>query len=96
MSAISSEPGNSDTQDTNIKHRANHSSALLFLSIHTHEHRANHSVQYSLRVWVKKQTFQLVSNIVKSKLTLATTKSQVTRHVNEFSHDKRNCLLELR
>ena len=29
------------TQD--IKHKANHSDTILFLSIHTHKHRANHS-----------------------------------------------------
>ena len=29
------------TQD--IKHRANHSDDVLFLSIHTNKHRANHS-----------------------------------------------------
>ncbi len=31
------------TRIQDIKHRAYHSDAVLFLSIHTHKHRANHS-----------------------------------------------------
>ena len=42
-SANISEPGCSDTRTQDIKHRANHSGAVLFQSIHTHEHWANHS-----------------------------------------------------
>ena len=32
-----------NTHDTVYKHRANHSSAVLVLRIHTHEHRTDHS-----------------------------------------------------
>ena len=45
-----------------IKNGANHFDAVLFLSIHTHKHRANHSsVILPVRMRYE-QTFQIVSN----------------------------------
>ncbi len=40
-SSVSQIAASPRTQD--IKHRANHSDAVLFLSIHMHKHRADHS-----------------------------------------------------
>ena len=64
------------TQDT--KHRANHSDAVLFLSIHTHTHRANHSIA---RVRVKEQTIKIVTNRI---VTLANTTSSATNMLLKF------------
>ena len=42
-SAESVSQGAASPRTQDIKHRANHSDAVLFQSIHTHKHRANHS-----------------------------------------------------
>jgi hypothetical protein len=46
----------------NTKYRANHSGAVLFLSIHTHKHRTNESSAILLVRMSDEQTFQVVSN----------------------------------
>ena len=43
MSAISMSQGAVSLRTQYIKHRANHSDAVLSLSVHTHKHRDNHS-----------------------------------------------------
>ncbi len=42
-SATSVRQGAASPRTQDIKHRANHSDAVLFQSKHTHKHRANHS-----------------------------------------------------
>jgi hypothetical protein len=46
-----------------IKHRANHSSVELFMSINTHQCGVNHSSAMLLWIKRKKKTFQIVTTV---------------------------------
>ena len=76
----------------NIKYRAHHSGAVLFMSIHTHKQRANHSSAIHLVGWVKEQTFQIVwDRLVDTSYHYKLN----NKHVTEVFTNVWNCLIEL-
>ena len=75
-----------------IKYQANHSGAVLIMSIHTHKHRANHSS--AILLVRMSEGADLPNSVKQTKLTLARTTSSAT-HVTEVFIEARNCLLEL-
>ena len=73
-----------------IKHRANHSSTVLFLSINSHMCRANHcntALEY-----------EKLSDLLKSATRIVDTRKHYklsNKRVTEVSTDMWNCLIEL-
>ena len=77
-----------NTQAQCTKHRANYSSAALFLSINTHVHRTNHSSVMLL--WGMSK----VADLPRVSQNVDTGQHYKFRykHVTEVSQDRRNCL----
>ncbi len=70
----------------------NHSSAMLFLSIHTHDTELTTQCFTPWEYWVSKQTFQRVSN---GMIETSYHYKLSNKHVIEVSTAVWNCLIEL-
>ena len=81
MSARISEPGCSDTQDTNYQAHELTTHVQCSFSTYTHPHRANHSSVILLRSASEEADLPIVVN----KLTLAKHYQLSNKHVTEVS-----------